>query len=199
MHGDVGRSAAAVLTAALFVPHAVVHRAAPKAERPAAQGHGSDRGHDRLPQDAAEAAAEADRADADDVKPEGVSRDENKKPSTTKKDEKKPDDRRPTPNDPFAQVQRARRRRQPGKPTTEPSATSTAARRASRRRARATRSSARLRGDMNFHVPGDRQGSEHPRSAAFTSNADGKIADTTFDRRSDNRATTICRRPPKPR
>ena len=110
-------------------------------------------------------------------KPEGVSRDENKKP-IEKKDEKKPDNAKVDPNNPFGKFSRPSD--DDGKPTTTPVGDFNGSEKGFAPESKGDPFFGRLRADMNFQFPEIAKASSIPVGCLHLQ-ADGKIADTTFD------------------
>jgi hypothetical protein len=110
-------------------------------------------------------------------KPEGVSRDENKKPPE-KKEEKKPEQAKVDPNNPFGKFTRPTE--DEGKPTTQPLGDFNGSEKGFAPTSKGDPFFGRLRADMNFKYPGFDQPESSPVGCLHIQ-ADGKIADTTFD------------------
>lgn len=110
-------------------------------------------------------------------KPEGVSRDENKKPPE-KKDEKKPEKAKVDPKNPFGEF--ARDPVDEGKPTTQPVGDFNGSEKGFAPESKGDPFFGRLRADMNFQYPGFDKTLSSPVGCLHIQ-ADGKIADTTFD------------------
>ena len=147
------------MTAALFVPIAVCSRTQP---RPRARSSRTSQvieatiAYRKTPQKQPQ--KKFDQPDV--VKPEGVSHDENKKVEP-QKDEKKPKDRRSTPR--IRSKAFAVPTKTPVKPTTQPGGDFNGSEKGFAPESKGDPFFGRLRGDMNFTVPGDRQSIEHPR------------------------------------
>jgi len=109
-------------------------------------------------------------------KPEGVSRDENKKPDEKKPEEKKPE-AKVDPNNPFGKF--ARPNDDEGKPTTQPGDFN-GDEKGFAPTSKGDPFFGRLRADMNFQFPEIAKASSIPIGCLHIQ-ADGQIANTTFD------------------
>lgn len=121
-------------------------------------------------------------------KPEGVSRDENKKPPE-KKEEKKPEQAKVDPNNPFGKFTRPTD--DEGKPTTQPLGDFNGSEKGFAPESRGDPFFGRLRADMNFQFPDIAKASSIP-VGCIRIQPDGKIVDTKFDQKGDDDLQTAA-------
>jgi hypothetical protein len=121
-------------------------------------------------------------------KPEGVSRDENKKPPE-KKEEKKPEQAKVDPNNPFGKFTRPTE--DDGKPTTQPLGDFNGSEKGFAPESKGDPFFGRLRADMNFQFPSIAKASSIP-VGCIRIQPDGKIADTKFDVKGDDDLQTAA-------
>jgi hypothetical protein len=121
-------------------------------------------------------------------KPEGVSRDENKKPPE-KKEEKKPENAKVDPNNPFGKFTRTAD--DEGKPTTQPLGDFNGSEKGFAPESKGDPFFGRLRADMNFQFPAIAKASSIP-VGCIRIQPDGKIADTKFDEKGDDDLQTAA-------
>lgn len=122
-------------------------------------------------------------------KPEGVSRDENKKPPEPKKEEKKPEQAKIDPNNPFGKFTRPSE--DDGKPTTQPLGDFNGSEKGFAPESKGDPFFGRLRADMNFQFPEIAKASSIP-VGCIRIQADGKIVDTKFDQKGDDDLQTAA-------
>lgn len=121
-------------------------------------------------------------------KPEGVSRDENKKPPD-KKEEKKPEQAKVDPNNPFGKFTRPSD--DDGKPTTQPLGDFNGSEKGFAPESKGDPFFGRLRADMNFQFPDIAKASSIP-VGCIRIQPDGKIVDTKFDQKGDDDLQTAA-------
>lgn len=121
-------------------------------------------------------------------KPEGVSRDENKKPPE-KKEEKKPEQAKVDPNNPFGKFTRPSD--DDGKPTTQPLGDFNGSEKGFAPESKGDPFFGRLRADMNFQFPDIAKASSIP-VGCIRIQPDGKIVDTKFDQKGDDDLQTAA-------
>jgi hypothetical protein len=122
-------------------------------------------------------------------KPEGVSRDENKKPPEQKKEEKKPEQAKVDPNNPFGKFTRPSD--DDGKPTTQPLGDFNGSEKGFAPESKGDPFFGRLRADMNFSFPDIAKASSIP-VGCIRIQPDGKIVDTKFDQKGDDDLQTAA-------
>ncbi len=122
-------------------------------------------------------------------KPEGVSRDENKKPPEQKKEEKKPEQAKVDPNNPFGKFTRPTD--DEGKPTTQPLGDFNGSEKGFAPESKGDPFFGRLRADMNFQFPEIAKASSIP-VGCIRIQPDGKIVDTKFDQKGDDDLQTAA-------
>ena len=122
-------------------------------------------------------------------KPEGVSRDENKKPPEQKKEEKKPEQAKVDPNNPFGKFTRPTD--DDGKPTTQPLGDFNGSEKGFAPESKGDPFFGRLRADMNFQFPEIAKASSIP-VGCIRIQPDGKIVDTKFDQKGDDDLQTAA-------
>lgn len=113
----------------------------------------------------------------EEVKPEGVSRDENKKVEEKKKDDKKPE-AKPDDKNPFGKF--ARPGEDTGAPTTKPEGDFNGSEKGFAPTSKGDPFLGRLRADMNFQFPEIAKATSIPVGCIHIQ-PDGKIVDTTFN------------------
>ncbi len=111
-------------------------------------------------------------------KPEGVSRDENKKPEEKKPEEKKPPEAKPDPNNPFGKFQRPGE--EAGPQTTPTVGDFNGSEKGFAEESKGDPFFGRLRGDMNFQFPEIARAQSIPVGCIHLQ-ADGRIKAITFD------------------
>lgn len=122
-------------------------------------------------------------------KPEGVSRDENKKVEEKKPEDKKPENAKVDPNNPFGKFTRPSD--DDGKPTTTPVGDFNGSEKGFAPESRGDPFFGRLRGDMNFSFPDIAKASSIP-VGCIRIQPDGQIVDTKFDQKGDDDLQTAA-------